>query len=213
MIEISFFVINICVANIQWKVASLLTIGLIALDRLSWSWNYCNDILAKFASTSNRLLLTAFILTSANEFNRIFINKVKRLRTKSNHTVPCDASVYLRRWLNKRSRPIPELTFRKITEEELDKSIKRLKGNKSRGIDQIYSFILKLAAPHIEYCSTSSTWASPNPFLNTGNYSLSDRTSRRVSSLMVRPTDRCQTSRKWAKWRSLQYFISYSNTS
>jgi hypothetical protein len=40
--------------------------------------------------------------------------------------------------------------FRKISEEELDKYIKKLKGNKSSGIDQIDSFLLKLAAPHIK---------------------------------------------------------------
>ena len=86
----------------------------------------------------------------ANEFNRIFINNVKRLRTKPNQTVPGDPCVHLRRLLNKRGRPIPELSFRKITEEELDKYIRKLKGNKSSGIDQIDSFLLKLAAPHIK---------------------------------------------------------------
>lgn len=86
----------------------------------------------------------------ANEFNKIFINKVKNLRNKAAHPVIIDPAVRLRQWLDRRNLPIPEFTFRKISEEEFQKYIKRLKGNKSSGIDQIDSYLLKLAAPHIK---------------------------------------------------------------
>ena len=86
----------------------------------------------------------------ADEFNKTFINKIKKLQSESNSQVTIDPATRLSRWLNKRTQPIPEFSFRNITEDELDKYIKRLKGNKSSGVDQIDSFLLKLAATHLK---------------------------------------------------------------
>ena len=44
----------------------------------------------------------------ADEFNKIFINKIKKLRQDSNIEVTIDPATRLSRWLTKRTEPIPE---------------------------------------------------------------------------------------------------------
>ena len=119
----------------------------------------------------------------AVEFNKVFIKKVKNLRSKINGPVKVDPALRLQKWIEKRNIPIPELKFRKITEEELIKYIKRLKGNKSSGIDQIDSFLLKIAAPymkdvllHVINLSISSNFPDPWKIqLIRPNYKKGDR--------------------------------------
>ena len=52
----------------------------------------------------------------AEEFNKVFIQKVKNLRNKISGPVKVDPALRLQKWIDKRNTPIPELKLRKITE-------------------------------------------------------------------------------------------------
>ena len=82
--------------------------------------------------------------------NSAFINKVEKLKNSLEGPVTENPEDRLRRWLGKRETPIPVFEFRAITLDELDKYIKKMKGGKSCGIDDIDSYSLKLAAPYIK---------------------------------------------------------------
>ena len=86
----------------------------------------------------------------ADEFNRVFIEKVRNLKDKLNGPITLDPAVRLKVWLDKKDEHIPELNFHKLNEEDLMKYIKKLKGKKTAGYDTIDSFLLKSAAPHIK---------------------------------------------------------------
>ena len=53
-------------------------------------------------------------------------------------------------WIQGRDLPIEEFDLKEVTLPTLRKYLKKLKGNRSSGIDQIDSFSLKLASPQIE---------------------------------------------------------------
>ena len=53
-------------------------------------------------------------------------------------------------WLRKRENPITPFNLQPIAKSDLQKILKKLKGNRSSGVDQIDSFSLKLAAPYLE---------------------------------------------------------------
>ena len=61
-----------------------------------------------------------------------------------------DPIVRLQKWLEKRGTPIPEFKLQKISMNQLEKYVAKLKGSKCCGIDQIDSYCLKLSAPYID---------------------------------------------------------------
>ena len=86
----------------------------------------------------------------ANAFNEIFRNKVRNLKNEIPNDITEEPTDRLRQWLSKRSSPIPEFDLKPITNSDLKKYIKKIKGSRSCGVDQIDSFSLKLASPFIE---------------------------------------------------------------
>ena len=86
----------------------------------------------------------------AKMFNEAFTQKVKKLVSSLSGPIFLDPVLRLQNWLDKRNDEIPVFDLQKITKIQLQKYISKLKGSKSCGIDQIDSYSLKLAAPHIE---------------------------------------------------------------
>ena len=106
------------------------------------------DLSPKHINSNGKRISAPKLLAEA--FNSIFLNKVKNLVSSLSGQVlfhPCER---LASWLQGRDAPIEEFQLEEISLPTLRKFIKKLKGNRSSGIDQIDSFSLKLAAPHIE---------------------------------------------------------------
>ena len=84
----------------------------------------------------------------ANAFNKIFKNKVRKLRTNTNHAPKIDPKVRLNSWLG--DRPLPMFELQKINLIKLRQIMKKLKPSRSHGMDFIDSSSIKLALPLIE---------------------------------------------------------------
>ena len=122
-------------------------------SRKMWGLSY--DILGSKKNLSpNQLIIDGNLCSNpkliAEEFNKIFINKVQKLKSELQGQVIQDPAERLQDWLKKRTKPIPELEFKEISEADLMKYVKKLKGNRSSGIDEIDSVLLKLAAPYLK---------------------------------------------------------------
>ena len=77
----------------------------------------------------------------ANTFNRVFLDKVKKIRDKACKVATNINPVQrLRSWLNQRSSPLPEFELKPISIQKLRKIIKKMKGGRSHGIDYIDSY-------------------------------------------------------------------------
>ena len=86
----------------------------------------------------------------ATTFNNFFVEKVRALRAKTASPPTINPVERLENWLKKREEPPAKFKIREITRKELRTLIKKMKGGKSCGIDNIDNFSLKLAAPLIE---------------------------------------------------------------
>ena len=84
----------------------------------------------------------------ANIFNDFFLNKVKLLREKAASEPSVDPVERLEDWVNQRS-DLPVFKLKKINLPTLRKILKRMKGKRSHGVDNIDSYSLKLAGPLI----------------------------------------------------------------
>ena len=81
----------------------------------------------------------------ANTFNRVFLDKVKKIREKACQVATNINPVQrLRSWLNQRSSPLPEFELKPISIQKLRKIIKKMKGGRSHGRDYIDSYSLKV---------------------------------------------------------------------
>ena len=121
----------------------------------SQMWNTAYEILGSKKNLSPTQLVIDGKLCSnpqkmAEEFNKVFIEKVKNLKNNLSGQVSIDPADRLENWLKKREDEIPLLEFRTVKEEDLIKYIRKLKGKKSCGFDQIDSCLLKTAAPYIK---------------------------------------------------------------
>ena len=126
---------------------------------ISSIWNSVND----FLGTSSRSHSSSPTLISyknqtmsaprdiANSLNQIFINKVRNLRSQSNDDSNEPAKERLKKWLDSNHPEIESFTLEPIDVYKLRKILKKLKGNRSCGIDFIDGFSIKLAAPLIEH--------------------------------------------------------------
>ena len=63
----------------------------------------------------------------ANTFNRIFIDKIKKLRTKTNQPPKSAPIDRLKKYLNKRNEPLPDFILTPITIEQLRITLERNK--------------------------------------------------------------------------------------
>ena len=86
----------------------------------------------------------------ATMFNNFFVEKVRALRAKTASPPTINPVERLENWLSKREEPPAQFKIREITRKELRTLIKKMKGGKSCGIDNVDNFSLKLAAPFIE---------------------------------------------------------------
>ena len=82
----------------------------------------------------------------ATIFNKYFKNKVTSLGQKTATEATIEPAARLRAWLGKRPEPPPEFKIKKIGISTLRKALKRMKGKRVHGKDEIDSFSLKLAA-------------------------------------------------------------------
>ena len=86
----------------------------------------------------------------ANAFNNTFIDKVCKIRDKvSNSPVICPLE-RLKSFLGTKVDSVDEFVLKPINKMQLRNLLKRRKGNKSSGIDNIDGYSIKLAAPLME---------------------------------------------------------------
>ena len=84
----------------------------------------------------------------AEEQNRFYVKKVKDIRAKL--PVHGDPTATLRKAMEARPHPRSAgLTLTCVTPEKIDKIIRELKNSKASGLDQIDTYIMKLARPYI----------------------------------------------------------------
>ena len=86
----------------------------------------------------------------SNMFNAFFVEKIKKLRTKTNISPKLLPVTRLKNWIDCRDNPLPEFILKPLTRYKLRKHIKQMKGGRSAGVDTIDSFSLKIAAPLLE---------------------------------------------------------------
>ena len=78
--------------------------------------------------------------------NEFFINKVRKLRAKSRKVPNSDPVLRVRKWLDKRPSPPPIFKIKKIDTEALRRALKRMKGKKVHGVDNIDSYSISSLA-------------------------------------------------------------------
>ena len=61
----------------------------------------------------------------ATEFNRMFCEKIKKLKSELAGPVTIDPAERLRTWLSKRSEAITELEFKEVNEDEIHQKAQR----------------------------------------------------------------------------------------
>ena len=86
----------------------------------------------------------------ANAINDTFLKKVKDLRDQVSGVPDIDPKERLKKFINKRNEEIPMFNLKKISQVTMRRILKKRKGNRSSGIDNIDGYSLKLAAPLIE---------------------------------------------------------------
>ena len=86
----------------------------------------------------------------AEAFNDTFLAKVQKVKAEIAENAKISPIHRLNQWLCRKGKQILILDLNAITIEDLRKYVKKLKGGRSCGVDDIDSFSLKLAAPFIE---------------------------------------------------------------
>ena len=79
----------------------------------------------------------------ANAVNRFFVEKIRKLKEEfepAQNDVPL---AELKKYLSKKSVPEEGLKFKELTDDDIDKLLKTLKGKKSLGLDWICGHSLK----------------------------------------------------------------------
>ena len=120
------------------------------------SWKAVRNILGMHSSLAptaikdgNGVLVTNPTKLSAM-FNNFFVEKVKKLRSKTEISPNICPVARLRKWIAGRDVAPPMFSLKPITRHKLRHHIKNMKGGRSAGVDNIDSFSLKLAAPLLE---------------------------------------------------------------
>ena len=86
----------------------------------------------------------------ATIFNKYFRKKVETLRSKTDKPPSLHPARRLEKWLEKRPEPPPPFTIKQVDKATLRRAIKRMKGKRVHGVDNIDSYSIKLASPLIE---------------------------------------------------------------
>ena len=102
--------------------------------------NFPTQILAGGKLLSNPLKMA----TAVNEF---FLDKIVKLKNiDNNEGITDDATIELENFLSDRTVPDQGFALKELTEEDMRKLIKKIKGKKACGLDWICGFSLKLVA-------------------------------------------------------------------
>ena len=86
----------------------------------------------------------------ANILNDTFIEKVKQICNQTVNLPSINPTTRLQNWLSSRTNTISTFKLNPISKVQLRKILKKLKGNRSSGVDFIDGFSIKLAAPLFE---------------------------------------------------------------
>ena len=86
-------------------------------------------------------------LEIANEMNKFFVSKIEKLKTRNVST--SESLTELNTFLSKKNIPEGGFSIKEVNDEDIKKIIQKMKGKKSRGLDWICGFSLKLAAPFL----------------------------------------------------------------
>ena len=83
----------------------------------------------------------------AEVFNNFFVEKVKKLRRKTNQPPTIPPKVRLQRWLTKEGINPPPFHLKEIDRQGFRGIMKRMKGSRVHGVDWIDAYSLKGAGP------------------------------------------------------------------
>ena len=119
-------------------------------------WRNVNDLLGtskgSYSSSPTMICYKHETYTTskdiANILNKIFIDKVKKLRIETASFVIGKAKERLRAWLDSRNSVPSTFNFKCIDLRTLRKILSKLKGNRSCGVDFVDGYSIKLAALH-----------------------------------------------------------------
>ena len=82
-------------------------------------------------------------LKMADIFNKYFKKKITLLRQKTATAAAIEPATRLRDWLSRRAEPPPQSKIKKINLATLREAIKKMKGKRVHGRDEIDSYSLK----------------------------------------------------------------------
>ena len=188
------------------------------------TWDAANDYLGSAkksqSNTPSLLVDNGCIINSprdiANAFNRIFIEKVHRINQSGLVNDVGNACHHLKKWLDRRDLDIPVFELKTIDQRKLRKTLQRLKGNRSSGIDFVDGYSIKLAAPLIEdvllHLVNLTITKSMYPHLN-GSYQKLIHIIKRGTKLMGRIIVLFLILSLLVRLLKLQYLSKLFNTS
>ena len=91
-----------------------------------------------------RLLSNPSII--ANEVNLFFVDKIKKLKEEFAPDQSDEPITELKNFLSDKDVPADGVRFKELSDEDMDKLLKTLKGKKSLGLDWICGYSLKIAS-------------------------------------------------------------------
>ena len=106
------------------------------------------DVSPKQISVNGSLVTSPDQLAEA--FNNIFVAKVEKVKAEIVDDINTSPSERLQKMINKREHPIPIFELKPVNKSDLKRYIKKLKGGRSSGFDDLDSFSLKLASHLLE---------------------------------------------------------------
>ena len=119
------------------------------------TWQIAYDLLGRNSNKApSKIVVDNEVITNpkalANAFNKIFKNKVEKLREKTDIEPKVDPVERLEKMLDDRQEPVPAFQLKTINIQKLRKIMKKVKSSRSHGKDFIDSSSLKLAFPLVE---------------------------------------------------------------
>jgi hypothetical protein len=148
-------------------------------------WKTVYDILGQVDNKApTKIMDDDKIITSpkalANVFNKMFQDKVRKLRTQTRNAPKVNPIDRLKAWLDKKENAAPEFSLKTIDMVKLRTILKKLKPSHSHGMDFIDANSINIAAPLIE----DSILHIVNLSISTGEFAspCTRRTTRRMAT-------------------------------
>ena len=112
------------------------------------AWRTANELLGTIKNLSSTAIVHQVVgeessemitnpLRMADIFNKYFKRKITLFRQRTAVAAVIEPAARLRTWLSKRSEPPPEFKIKKINLTTLRKAIKKMKGKRVQGRDEI----------------------------------------------------------------------------